>query len=203
MSAQPDVRIRDRSPVGTGDHDTVFADMARAHRLPGTEVHVTCMPDTDGRLTHIEYRSTRRTRALADSRKGRPSATASPSPPTERQTREGTAAASRAGWQGFRPPFIAPGSHSRDPGEVVSRVAGTIHGRLETVSNTYTAILERDGDWYVAYCPEVPGANGQGRTKEEARTSLACAIELIFQDRREDAMRYLPDDAERDTVVVG
>ena len=71
------------------------------------------------------------------------------------------------------------------------------------MSNTYTAILERDGDWYVAYCPEVPGANGQGRTKEEARTSLACAIELIFQDRREDAMRYLPDDAERDTVVVG
>ena len=57
MSAQPDVRIMYRSPVGTGDHDPVFADMARAHRLPGTEVHVTCMPDTDGRLTHIECRS--------------------------------------------------------------------------------------------------------------------------------------------------
>ena len=41
------------------------------------------------------------------------------------------------------------------------------------MSNTFTAIYERDGDWYVAYCPEVPGANGQGRTKEEARASLA------------------------------
>lgn len=71
------------------------------------------------------------------------------------------------------------------------------------MSNTFTAIFERDGDWYVAYCPEVPGANGQGRTKEEARASLAGAIDLILQDRREDALRYLPADAERDTVVVG
>ena len=71
------------------------------------------------------------------------------------------------------------------------------------MSNTYTAIFERDGDWYVAYCPEVPGANGQGRTKEEARASLAGAIDLIFRDRREDALRHLPDDAERETVVAG
>ena len=71
------------------------------------------------------------------------------------------------------------------------------------MSNTYTAIFERDGEWYVAYCPEIPGANGQGRTKEEARASLAGAIDLILQDRREDALRYLPDDAERETVAVG
>jgi hypothetical protein len=43
----------------------------------------------------------------------------------------------------------------------------------------FTAIYERDGDWYVAYCPEVPGANGQGQTKEEARESLSEAIALI------------------------
>ena len=33
------------------------------------------------------------------------------------------------------------------------------------MSNTYTAVFERDGDWFIAYCPEIPGANGQGRTK--------------------------------------
>ena len=70
------------------------------------------------------------------------------------------------------------------------------------MSNTFTAILERDGDWYVAYCPEVPGANGQGRSKQEARESLADAIALIFEDRREDAFRGLPEDAERGTVAV-
>ena len=71
------------------------------------------------------------------------------------------------------------------------------------MSNTFTAILERDGEWYVAYSPEVPGANGQGRSREEARASLADAIALIFQDRREDALRGLSHDAERDTVAVG
>ena len=64
------------------------------------------------------------------------------------------------------------------------------------MSNTFAAIVERDGDWYVAYCPEVPGANGQGRSKEDARSSLADAIDLIFRDRREDAFRGHSDDAE-------
>ena len=53
--------------------------------------------------------------------------------------------------------------------------------------NEFTAIIERDGKWYVAYCPEIPGANGQGRTKEEARENLADAIRLIVEDRRKDA----------------
>jgi len=56
---------------------------------------------------------------------------------------------------------------------------------VRTVSNTYTAIFERDGKWHIAYCPEVPGANGQGRTKQEARASLASAIELILRDHLE------------------
>jgi predicted RNase H-like HicB family nuclease len=68
--------------------------------------------------------------------------------------------------------------------------------------NEFTAILERDGEWYIAYCPEVPGANGQGASKDEARTNLAEAIALILEDRREDALRGIPADAERETVVV-
>ena len=55
--------------------------------------------------------------------------------------------------------------------------------------NEFTAIIEKDGDWYVAYCPEIPGANGQNTTREEARASLAEAIALILTDRREDSLR--------------
>jgi predicted RNase H-like HicB family nuclease len=68
--------------------------------------------------------------------------------------------------------------------------------------NEFTAIFKRDGDWHVAYCPEIPGANGQDRTKEETRESLAIAIALILEDRREDALRGLPDDAECEGVRV-
>ena len=58
--------------------------------------------------------------------------------------------------------------------------------------NEFTAIIEQDEEWYVAYCPEIPGANGQGRTKEETRENLAEAIALILEDRREDALRGIP-----------
>jgi predicted RNase H-like HicB family nuclease len=68
--------------------------------------------------------------------------------------------------------------------------------------NEFTAIIEREDEWYIAYCPEIPGANGQGRTKEEARASLAGAIALILEDRREDALRGVPPEAERDMVII-
>ena len=66
----------------------------------------------------------------------------------------------------------------------------------------FTAIFERDEEWFIAYCPEIPGANGQGRTKDGARESLAQAIALILEDRREDSLRGVPAAAERDTIVV-
>lgn len=70
------------------------------------------------------------------------------------------------------------------------------------MSGEFTAIIEQDGDWFIAYCAEIPGANGQGRTKEEARESLAQAIKLVLDDRRADALRGLPTEAIRETVTV-
>ena len=66
----------------------------------------------------------------------------------------------------------------------------------------FTAIVEQDEGWFIAYCPEIPGANGQGRTKQETLDSLAAAIELILEDRREDGLRGLPPDAVRETVTI-
>lgn len=70
------------------------------------------------------------------------------------------------------------------------------------MKHEFTAVYERDGEWFIAYCPEVPGANGQGRTKDEARESLADAITLVLEDRREDGLRGVPPEAERETIHV-
>lgn len=69
--------------------------------------------------------------------------------------------------------------------------------------NEFTAIIEKDEDWFVAYCAEIPGANGQGRTKEEAKKSLAEAIQLILEDRREEGLRGVPVDAVKEVVSLG
>jgi predicted RNase H-like HicB family nuclease len=76
-------------------------------------------------------------------------------------------------------------------------------GTKRHLKNEFTAVIERDGEWFIAYCPEIPGANGQGRTKAEARQNLAEAIALILDDRRRDGLRALPRDAVREKVVVG
>ena len=43
-----------------------------------------------------------------------------------------------------------------------------------------TAIIEREGDGYVAFCPEVDIAS-QGETVEEARANLTEALQLFFE----------------------
>ncbi len=71
------------------------------------------------------------------------------------------------------------------------------------MTNQFTAVIERDGEWFIAYCPELPGANGQGKTKEESLDSLREAIKLILADRREDVLRGVPDDAIQEIITVG
>jgi predicted RNase H-like HicB family nuclease len=52
----------------------------------------------------------------------------------------------------------------------------------------FTAVIvEAPEGGFWALCPEIPGANGQGETIEEAKESLKGAIELILEDRKEVA----------------
>lgn len=73
---------------------------------------------------------------------------------------------------------------------------------IERMRNEFTAVIEQDEDWFIAYSPEIPGANGQGRSVDEARENLREAIALILEDRRIDGLRGVPSGAIRDTVVV-
>ena len=47
----------------------------------------------------------------------------------------------------------------------------------------FMAIIESaEEGGYWAICPEVPGANGQGETVEEAKRNMAQAIKLLKDD---------------------
>lgn len=68
----------------------------------------------------------------------------------------------------------------------------------------FTALIEAAPEGgYWAICPEVPGANGQGETVEEAKESLRQAIGLILEDRKADILRGLPAGVVQDTVTIG
>jgi len=53
------------------------------------------------------------------------------------------------------------------------------------MTNTFTAIFEQDGSWWIGYVEELPGANTQGATLDEARENLKEAIQLILEENRE------------------
>ncbi len=48
-----------------------------------------------------------------------------------------------------------------------------------------TAIFEKAGDWWLGYVEELPGANTQGQTLDEARENLREAVQLIIEANRE------------------
>ena len=75
-------------------------------------------------------------------------------------------------------------------------------GAGSAMRNEFTAILQRDGRWYVGSCAEIPGANGQGRTLEECRKSLADSISLILDEQRRIGLKGLPSSARREVIVV-
>ena len=68
--------------------------------------------------------------------------------------------------------------------------------------NEFMAIIEQAEEWYIATCPEIPEANGQGKTKDEARESLAEAIALVLEDRREEGFRGAAPGAIRERITV-
>lgn len=47
---------------------------------------------------------------------------------------------------------------------------------------SYTAVIQRDGDWWIGWIKEVPGVNSQGRSRgellENLRSALAEALEM-------------------------
>jgi len=53
----------------------------------------------------------------------------------------------------------------------------------------FTAVFEQEGEWWIGYVEELPGANTQGRTLDEARENLKEAVQLVIEANRELARR--------------
>jgi predicted RNase H-like HicB family nuclease len=61
----------------------------------------------------------------------------------------------------------------------------------KVVENRFTAVFQQDGDWWLGWVEELPGANTQGRTLEEARENLREAVALIIEANRKLAQNEI------------
>jgi predicted RNase H-like HicB family nuclease len=49
----------------------------------------------------------------------------------------------------------------------------------------FTAVFEKSDEWWIGFVEELPGANTQGKTIDEARENLKEAVQLIIAAGRE------------------
>ncbi len=51
----------------------------------------------------------------------------------------------------------------------------------------FTAVIQKEGEWWIGWVEEVPGVNSQGATREELLDNLRDALEEALEMNREDA----------------
>lgn len=80
------------------------------------------------------------------------------------------------------------------PTEVLTHFSPVLYPRTATAVQQpidlggvgpFTAVYQRDGEWWLGYVEELPGANAQERTLEEARESLRDAVSDVLEANRE------------------
>ena len=64
------------------------------------------------------------------------------------------------------------------------------------MKNTYTAVVQRDGPWWVGWIEEIPGVNSQGESRNELMGNLKSALVEMLKMNRESARSAAGDDFE-------
>ncbi|MEM9275743.1 MAG: type II toxin-antitoxin system HicB family antitoxin [Cyanobacteria bacterium P01_F01_bin.143] len=70
------------------------------------------------------------------------------------------------------------------------------------MNTQFTAILKKDGDWWIGWIEEVKGVNAQEKTKEELIESLREALRDILELNREEARREAAENYEEVLINV-
>jgi predicted RNase H-like HicB family nuclease len=52
----------------------------------------------------------------------------------------------------------------------------------------FTAVIQRDGKWWIGWLEEIPGVNGQGRSRAACVASLRSALKEALEMNRADAL---------------
>jgi predicted RNase H-like HicB family nuclease len=70
------------------------------------------------------------------------------------------------------------------------------------VTSAFTAIIQRDGEWWIGWIEEVPGVNGQGATRDECIDSLRSALKEALEMNRADALSAAQSPFEEVSIQV-
>ncbi len=70
------------------------------------------------------------------------------------------------------------------------------------MQNTYTAVVKKDGDWWIGWIEEIPGVNCQERTKDELMETLRVTLKEALEFNRHEALEAAQFDYAEEMVQV-
>jgi predicted RNase H-like HicB family nuclease len=70
------------------------------------------------------------------------------------------------------------------------------------MQSEYTAILKKDGDWWIGWIEEVPGVNCQERSRDELIASLRVTLQEALEMNRQDALTAAGGGFQEEKIAV-
>ncbi len=61
--------------------------------------------------------------------------------------------------------------------------------KLPAQKKTFTAVIQREGKWWLGWIEEIPGVNGQGRTRKEFLANLKSALREALTMNRDQSRK--------------
>jgi predicted RNase H-like HicB family nuclease len=74
--------------------------------------------------------------------------------------------------------------------------------RTNAMNSTYTAVIGRDGPWWIGWIEEVPGVNSQGESRQELIENLRSALRAALDMNRAEARSSLGGEFEEESIQV-
>ncbi|CAD0228251.1 MULTISPECIES: hypothetical protein [Planktothrix] len=70
------------------------------------------------------------------------------------------------------------------------------------MSNTYTAIIKQEGNWWIGWIEEIPGVNCQESSRDQLLESLKITLEEALEFNRQDAINAANGNYQEEKIAV-
>ncbi|AKV66076.1 MAG: type II toxin-antitoxin system HicB family antitoxin [Microcystis sp. M54BS1] len=70
------------------------------------------------------------------------------------------------------------------------------------MTNTYTAIIQPDGDWWIGWIEEIPGVNCQEASRDQLLESLKITLSEALELNKQEAISATRGNYQEEKIVV-
>lgn len=70
------------------------------------------------------------------------------------------------------------------------------------MNNQYTAVLKKDGNWWIGWIEEVPGVNCQEKSRKELIESLTVTLKEALEFNRKEAISAAGQDFQEEKIAI-